>query len=166
MRWLCWAALHCMLAVRWYICCGAASYRVSLYLPWHCLIIMEISFQLVHWNMTHHCVIYTDMQHRYVSMPIKASSTRKEDMLNMLLPPFHNISHSSISHIQLDSLTSIWMWEIQEWLTLWNGGSIHQSNLQSYVNVRTCGRSYVKRAFTVFARYLEVLRGGVIRAVD
>ena len=55
-----------------------------------------------------------------------------------ILLPFHNVSHSIISHIHidtnesrhmmlmnldicLDSLASIWMWEMIEWFTLWNG---------------------------------------------
>ena len=49
-------------------------------------------------------------------------NTRK----HVLPPPFHNVSHSSIFYIHIDvneSLTSIWMWEMLEWITLWNGGS-------------------------------------------
>lgn len=45
---------------------------------------------------------------------------------NHILPPFHNRSHSIISHIHidvLDSLTSIEMWKMLERLILWNEGS-------------------------------------------
>ncbi len=60
--------------------------------------------------------------------------TERWAQLNYVLPPFHNVIHSSISHIHIREMlewTSIWMWEMLEWFTLLG---------ISYDDLRLCSR--------------------------
>lgn len=49
-------------------------------------------------------------QHHKINHQVKKSRNSNVDQLLDVLPPFHNISYSKISHIYID-VTSIWMWK-------------------------------------------------------